>query len=225
MYPITYEADYERNPDRLTTFFRLIVAIPWLIVAYIYIIAALFTHLFAWVAVVILGRYPEWLYNFNSGVLRYLTRFYAWAYLQTDQWPPFGLSDDPTYPVRLNIAPRAERQSRLKAFFRAILVLPMLVVSYGVSAIHTGAAIVAWLTIVFRGYMPAGVHNALTFTNSFNARVGGYFLLLTDDYPPIGAEGPQVGDVPAAAISPAAPAPAVPAAEQQQPPPPPPPAS
>ena len=67
--------------------------------------------------------------------------------------------------------------------------------------------------------MPAGVHNALTFTNSFNARVGGYFLLLTDDYPPIGAEGPQVGDVPAAAISPAAPAPAVPATEQQQPPP------
>ena len=122
---------------------------------------------------------------------------------------------DPTYPVRLNIAPRAERQSRLKAFFRAILVLPMLVVYYGVTAIHTGAAIVAWLTIVFRGYMPAGVHNALTFTNSFNARVGGYFLLLTDDYPPIGAEGPQVGDVPRRRSRRRRPLPAVPAPEQQ----------
>jgi Domain of unknown function (DUF4389) len=225
MYPITYEADYERNPDRLTTFFRLIVAIPWLIVAYIYLIAAFFTHIFAWVAVVILGRYPDWLYNFNSGVVRYMIRTYAWAYLQTDRWPPFGLADDPTYPVRVNIAPRAERQSRLKAFFRAILVLPMLIVYYGVNMIHTGAAIVAWLTIVFRGYQPAGVHNALTFTNSFFARVSGYFILLTDDYPPIGAEGPQVGDVPPAAISPAAPAPAVPAPEHQQQPPPPPSAS
>jgi len=222
MYPITYEADYERNPDRVTTFFRLIVAIPWVIVSYIYLIAGFFTHLFAWVAVIILGRYPDWLYNFNSGVVRYLIRTNAWVYLQTDRWPPFGLNDDPTYPIRVNVAPKAERQSRLKAFFRAILVLPMLIVYYGVNAVHTGAAIVAWLTIVFRGYQPAGVHNALTFTNSFNARVAGYFVLLTDDYPPIGAEGPQVGDVPPAAISPAAPAPAVPAPEQQPPPPPPP---
>lgn len=191
MYPVTYEADLTRAPNRLTTFFRIIVVIPWLIVGFLYMLAVLFTHVFAWVAVVVLGRYPAWLYNFNSGVLRYMTRFGAFAYLQTDALPPFGLADDPDYPIRLKVAPRAERQSRLKAFFRLILILPMLIVSYGIQYLHLGALVVAWLTIVFRGYMPEGVHNAMTFANGFNARLYGYYLLLTDDYPPIGAEAAQ----------------------------------
>jgi uncharacterized protein DUF4389 len=205
MYPITYEADYERHPNRVTTFFRLILAIPWLIVAYIYAIAAAVTHLIAWFAVVILGRYPEGLYNFNSGMVRFFSRVYAFAYLQTDQFPPFGISPDPTYPVRIDIAPRAERQSRLSAFFRLILIVPAIFVAYAISTIHTGAAVVGWLTIVFRGYQPAGVHNALTFTNGYLARFMGYFALLTDTYPPVGAEAVQVGDVRASA--PAAPPP------------------
>lgn len=66
--------------------------------------------------------------------------------------------------------------------------LPMLIVSYAINYIHLGAAIVAWLTIVFRGYQPRGVNDMLTFVNSFYARVFGYYALLTDDYPPIGIE-------------------------------------
>jgi len=188
MYPIAYEADFNPAPNRWTTFFRILLAIPWLIVAYLYLIVVLFTHLFAWVAVVILGRYPQWLYDFNAGVVRYLVRFYAWAYLQTDAWPPFGIADDDSYPIRVRIAPPAARQSRLKAFFRIFLVLPMLIVSYGIQYIHLGAAVVAWLTIVFRGYQPEGVNGMLTFVNGFYARVFGYYAILTDDYPPIGVE-------------------------------------
>ncbi|HSS03624.1 MAG TPA: DUF4389 domain-containing protein [Solirubrobacterales bacterium] len=207
MYPVAYEADFNPEPNRWTTFFRLILAIPWLIVAYVYLIAAFFTHIFAWVAVVILGRYPEWLYNFNSGVIRYLIRVYAWAYLQTDAWPPFGLAEDPAYPIRVKVAPAAERQSRLTAFFRIFLILPMLVVSYAVNYVHLWVAVIAWLTIVFRGYLPEGINNALTFVNSFYARVYGYFALLTDDYPPIGIERARPSGVgPNAATQPSPPA-------------------
>jgi hypothetical protein len=206
MYPISYEADFNPTPNRWTTFFRLILAIPWLIVAYVYLILVVFTHLFAWVAVVILGRYPQWLYNFNSGVIRYLVRYYAWAYLQTDVWPPFGIADDPSYPIRVNIAPAAARQSRLKAFFRIILILPMLIVSYAINYIHLFTAVVAWLTIVFRGYMPEGIHNTLTFVNSFYARVFGYYALLTDDYPPIGIERAKGTGTPLPATPPPPPA-------------------
>jgi Domain of unknown function (DUF4389) len=188
VYPIAYEADFNPAPNRWTTFFRIILAIPWLIVAYVYLILAFFTYIFAWVSVIVIGRYPQWLYDFNSGVVRYLVRFYAWAYLQTDEWPPFGIGPDDAYPIRVNIAPRAERQSRLKALFRLILVLPMLVVSYAVNYVHLGAAVIAWLAIVFRGYLPEGVNGMLTFVNSFYARVYGYCMLLTDDYPPIGIE-------------------------------------
>lgn len=191
MYPITYEADFNPTPSRGTTFFRLILIIPWLIVGYVYILLSAFTHLFAWVAVVILGRYPAWLYSFNSGVIRYYARFGAFAYLQTDAWPPFGISDDPSYPIRLQVAPAAERQSRLKAFFRLILALPMIVVLYAVGAIHNGLAAIAWLTIVFRGYLPEAVNDAMTFVNGLYARVGGYLMILTDDYPPVGLERAQ----------------------------------
>jgi hypothetical protein len=201
MYPVTYEADFNPAPNRWTTFFRLILAIPWLIVGLFWGILFIFTHFFAWISIIILGRYPEWLYDFNSGVLRFGIRLNAWIYLQTDEWPPFGISDDPSYPIRVQIAPRPERQSRLKALFRPILVLPMLVVAYAVSYFYPWVAVVAWLAIVFRGYLPEGINSTMTFVNSFHARLFGYFAFLTDEYPPIGLDRPGGS----AAMAPAAP--------------------
>jgi hypothetical protein len=204
MYPVNYEADFNPAPNRWTTFFRLILAIPWFIVAAFWGVIFIFTHLIAWVAIVILGRYPNWLYEFNAGVVRFSVRVSAWIYLQTDAWPPFSLSDDPSYPIRVNIAPRAERQSRLKALFRWILVLPVaLVLSYGTSYIQLAAGFVAWLTIVFRGYLPEGINSMMTFVNSFHARVLGYLAFLTDAYPPIGLEKAE-GTAPAGAMPPPA---------------------
>jgi uncharacterized protein DUF4389 len=209
MYPISYEADFNPIPNRWTTFFRIILAIPWLIVAYFWVIIFFFTHLIAWIAIIITGRYPQGLYNVNSGVVRYVVRFYAWAYLQTDAWPPFGIADDPSYPIRINIAPPAARQSRLKALFRIILALPIaIVLSYGVGLILVAAAVTAWLTIVFRGYLPEGINAVMTFGHSLQARVLGYVALLTDDYPPVGLE--RAGG--ATATSPPPPPPPAPAA-------------
>src|SRR5664279_4658915 len=93
-----------------TTFFRIILAIPWILVAIFWGFLFFFTHIFAWIAIIVTGRYPESLYNFNTGVIRFGVRTYAWAYLQTDEWPPFGLADDPNYPIRVEFAPRAESQ-------------------------------------------------------------------------------------------------------------------
>ena len=84
MYPITYEADFNPDPNRGTTFFRLILAIPWLIVATFWGILFVFTHFFAWIAIIILGRYPQWLYDLNSGVIRFVSA------------PPPGSSCRPT---------------------------------------------------------------------------------------------------------------------------------
>jgi hypothetical protein len=202
MYPVHFEADYQAEQNRATTFFRIILAIPWFIVAYVYEIAALFTVFIAWVAIVITGRYPEGLYRLNAGFVRYYVRTFSWIYLQTDEWPPFGIADDPAYPMRVNVAPREEHQSRLKVFFRIILALPLLLLTYAVSYVHLLLAVIAWLTIVFRGYLPEGVNSAMTYCNSFYARLYGYLALLTDVYPPVGEEKSK-GAGPAAA--PAAP--------------------
>jgi len=207
MYPISYEADFNPTPNRATTFFRLLLAIPWFLVGIFWGVLFIFTHVIAWIAVIILGRYPQWLYDFNSGVVRYAIRTGSWLYLQTDEWPPFGISDDPSYPIRVNFPPPAERQSRLKALFRHILALPvLLVLSYGTSYIVFAGAAVAWVTIVFRGYMPEGINNALTYCRSFEARVLGYLAILTDDYPPIGLEAAKTAGTTPPPAAPAAPA-------------------
>jgi len=206
MYPIAYEADFNPTPNRWTTFFRLLLAIPWFVVAIFWGIVFYITVFIAWLAVIILGRYPKGLYDLNAGIVRFLIRVTAWIYLQTDEWPAFGIGDEPSYPIRVNFAPPAERQSRLKALFRYILALPvLLVLSYGTAYIQLCAGLVAWLTIVFRGYMPEGINDMMTFVNSFHARVYGYLAILTDDYPPIGLEAAR----PSAAAPPAPPAPAV----------------
>jgi hypothetical protein len=209
MYPITYEADSNLRPNRGTTFFRILLAIPWMIVALFWGLLFAFTHFFAWVAVVILGRYPAWLYEFNCGIVRFGVRVNAWVYLQTDVWPPFGLAEDPSYPIRVGFPPIAERQSRLKAFFRLLLALPMLLLSYAVNYMHLWIAVIAWVTIVFRGYLPEGINNALTFVNGFYTRLYGYIAILTDDYPPIGVEAAKGLTAPAAPAVQPPPAPAV----------------
>jgi hypothetical protein len=205
MYPVHFEADYQSEQNRATTFFRIILAIPWFIVAYVYEIVALFTVFFAWVAIVITGRYPEGLYKLNAGFVRYYVRTFSWIYLQTDEWPPFGISDDPSYPIRVNIGPREEQQSRLTVFFRIILAIPMLILTYAVSYVHLFLAVIAWLTIVFRGYLPEGVNSAMTFCNSYYARLYGYLALLTDVYPPVGEEKSKGGGPVAAPAPPPVP--------------------
>ena len=50
-YPVTFEADYVEQRNRLTTFFRLILAIPVAIVLWLYEIVAFFAVIFAWFAI------------------------------------------------------------------------------------------------------------------------------------------------------------------------------
>lgn len=209
MYPISYEADFNPEPNRWTSFFRILLAIPWFIVGLFWGILFIFTHLIAWLAVIILGRYPLWLYEFNSGVIRYGIRVSSWVFLQTDVWPPFGLSDDPNYPIRVNVPPPAERQSRLKALFRLILALPVLIVLAVVDYVFRFVGLAAWLTIVFRGYMPEWLFSTLAHLHSFETRVYGYTTILTDDYPPIGLEkAKSAGTAAAPATPPPPPTPA-----------------
>ncbi len=198
MYPVTYEADYQRDRNRLTTFFRIIVAIPWLIVASIYQLAAFVVVVIAWFAIIIIGRFPEGMYNFVGGVLRFSMRVNGFMYLQTDAWPGFGISDDPSYPIRVHFAPPAAKQSRLKTLFRIILLIPIIVLSYLMSYLLMFIAGVSWLTIVFRGYQPAAIHNALAYVLGWTTRVSAYSSLMRDEYPPVGDEVEVEVDPPAA---------------------------
>ena len=77
MYPVRYEADYVEPQNRWITFFRLILVIPWYLLGSIYAIGAFIVAFLAWFAIVFTGRYPEGLYKFNAGFLRFIARAYG----------------------------------------------------------------------------------------------------------------------------------------------------
>jgi hypothetical protein len=203
MYPVAYEADYVEGRSRLTTFFRLILAIPWFIVATFWGLAAYVCAVIAWFAIVLTGRYPEGLYNVVAGALRYLTRVNGYLLLMTDEFPSFGGGEDPEYPVRLAITPPLEHYSRMRTAFRFILVIPILIVLYLVQLVSRAITMLAWIVIVVTGKMPRGIWDVMRFTLAYEARATAYELLLTETYPPF---SPDEGAAPATTAPPAAPA-------------------
>jgi hypothetical protein len=201
MYPISYEADSAlEGRNRLTTFFRYIVAIPWEIVAYLYGIVASFAALIAWFAIVFTGRYPEGIYNFNAGYLRMSSRVNSFYNLLTDEFPPFGGEEAPDYPVRIGVPPPLDKYSRLKAGLRFLIGIPVLLLGIVQAIILTVCLIISWFAILFTGRHPEGLFNPMRAAVAYLTRANGYYyLLLTEDYPPFSYE--EGGTAPAGQIS------------------------
>ena len=200
MYPISYEVEPAlEGRNRLTTFFRYIVAIPWLIVAAIYGFVAEIVAVIAWFAIVFTGKYPEGLYSFNAGYLRMIGRVNAFEYLLTDEWPPFGGDEAPQYPVRIGVAPPLDMYSRLKTGFRLIVGIPVYLLAIVQAIILSVCALIAWFAILFTGKLPEGLFNPIRSASAYLTRATGYFLLLTEDWPPFSYE--EAGAAPAGQIS------------------------
>ncbi len=200
MYPISYDVDPAlEGRNRLTTFFRYIVSIPWAIVAEIYGIVAFLAAVIAWFAIVFTGRYPQGIYDFNAGFLRMSTRYNSFYYLLTDAWPPFGGDEAPDYPIRIGVAPPLDSYSRLKAGLRFILVIPVLLLLIVWAAVLLVCSIIAWFAILFTGKLPEGLFNPMRSALAYATRAGAYFLLMTEDYPPFSYEAG--GGAPAGQIS------------------------
>lgn len=77
--------------SRLTIFFRILMLIPQMFVLYFVTIAAAVVHVIGFFAVIVLGRWPEEMRDFVVGWLRWNQRVSAYAYLLTDDYPPFSL--------------------------------------------------------------------------------------------------------------------------------------
>lgn len=182
-YPVTFEADYVERRNRLTTFFRLILAIPVAIVLYVFAIVAWIAIVIAWFAIVITGRYPKGLYDFVADFTRFLARVTAYTVLLTDTYPPFSGSDDPGYPVRMQFT-RLEEYSRAKTLFRIILAIPIVILRYAINLLLEVGAFAAWFVILFTGKMPRGLFDMMVLANSYTARSDAYLYLLTETYPP-----------------------------------------
>jgi hypothetical protein len=198
MYPVNYEADFAEQRSRLTTFFRLVLVIPWAIVGIFWGLAALVAAIAGWLAIVLTGRYPQGLYELASKGLRYATRVNGFALLMTDAFPPFDGNEDLQYPIRLSIAPPLERYSRLKTGFRFILAIPIVIVLYLIQLIVRAIAVLAWIVIVVLGREPRGIFDVMRFALAYEARANAYNLLITEAYPPFSPDEDTAPATPAA---------------------------
>ena len=78
--------------DRVTVGFRIFLGIPHVIVLVCLVFAWWITSFVAWLAILLTGAYPQGLYDFGVGVLRWLLRVEAYMLLLVDDYPPFSFS-------------------------------------------------------------------------------------------------------------------------------------
>lgn len=93
VYPVEFQLDYPETRNRWTVGFRLILAIPQLIVFAFVGIAGFVGAVIGWFAILFTGRYPEGLWRFGVGIQRWSLRLQAYLLLLRDEYPPFSLSE------------------------------------------------------------------------------------------------------------------------------------
>jgi hypothetical protein len=91
-YPASIEVVEPGVPrDLFSVGFRLILALPQLIVLAFLLIAWIILTIVAWFAVLFTGSYPASIYSFTSGSMRWGLRVEAYVLLLVDDYPPFSL--------------------------------------------------------------------------------------------------------------------------------------
>jgi hypothetical protein len=121
-----------------------------------------------------------------ASFVRYATRVRAYYGILADPYPPFGSGG--TYPVDVAIDPAAA-QNRLTVFFRLLLAIPALILSY---VFQLGLNIVAffgWIVSVIMGRMPEGLENLGVYCLRWETQTWAYLFLLTSRYPSLSGIG------------------------------------
>ena len=170
--------DLERN--RLTVFFRLILAIPQFIWLMLWSFAVSLAVVVAWVVGIIVGRVPDALHSFMAAYTRYYTHLTAYLWITADPYP--GFTGAPGYPVDLEIAPPTA-QSRLTILFRLILVIPAAIVMWVLQQVAWIVAVLAWFYALFTGKANQGMRDLQAYCLRYQAQTHAYALLLTQRYP------------------------------------------
>jgi Domain of unknown function (DUF4389) len=209
-YPAVLAARLDEPLSRWLWVVKWLLAIPHLIVLAILWLAFLLLTVVAWFAVVITGRYPRAIFDFNLGVLRWTWRvqYYGYGALGTDRYPPFSLDREPDYPATLDVA-YPGTQSRLTAVGRLALAFPHLLI---ISVFVGGGAywidhasswhftspwsgligllvLIAGFALLFTGRYPRGLFQLVVGLNRWVLRVVAYAALMTEEYPPFRFDG------------------------------------
>jgi len=201
MYPVQFSVDYPDRPlNRLTTFFRVFVAIPIAIV-----LGAVEGGSWQWTsdgrtAVVAAGaggllffgpllmivfrqKYPRWWFDWNLELQRFGNRVGAYLALMDDRYP----STTDQQSVHLDYAyPDVEHElNQWLPLVKWLLAIPHYVVLFFLHIAMLVVLIIAWFAILFTGHYPRGMFDFVEGVIRWDNRVIAYaFVLVTDQYPP-----------------------------------------
>jgi len=200
---VQFSVEYpDRDLNRVSTAFRIIAAIPILIVlgaiggsewsswsngngGHGASIAAGGGVLFLPALLMILFRqkYPRWWYDWNLELLRFQNRVAVYLGLLDDRYP----STDETQSVSLEFPYPDAKQglNRWLPLVKWFLAIPHYVVLAFLGLAAVVCVIIAWFAILFTGRYPKGLFDFVVGVMRWGNRVAAYaFVLVTDQYPP-----------------------------------------
>jgi hypothetical protein len=217
-YPLRLTGELSPRLSRGLWLVKWLLAIPHFIVLVFLWIAFIVVSVVAFFAILLTGRYPRGLFDFNVGVLRWSWRvgFYSYSALGTDRYPPFTLKEVSDYPARLEVDYPESLSRGLVLVKWWLLALPhyliVAVFASGAWSASTGTGsqwmlgsggligllvLFAGIMLLFTARYPKSLYDFVLGMNRWVFRVVAYATLMTDSYPPfrldMGADEPPTG--------------------------------
>ena len=205
-YPVRVDASLDAPLSRWLWLVKWVLVIPHYVVLAFLWVAFVVLSVVAMVAIVVTGRYPRAIFEFNVGVLRWTWRvqYYSIGAFGTDRYPPFTLADDPSYPAHLEV----EYPGRLSRGLALVKWWLLAIPQYIIVGVFTGSglwfawqygeqqnswaglgligilAVIAAVVLLVTGRYPEQIFDFVLGMNRWVLRVAGYAGLMTDQYPP-----------------------------------------
>ena len=211
-YPVLLAGRLDPELSRWQWLFKWLLALPhYIVLAFLWAAFAVLTVV-AFFAIVLTGRYPRGIFDFNVGVLRWTWRvgYYSYSALGTDQYPPFTLADV-DYPARFDVAYPEELSRGLALVKWWLLAIPHYLIvglftsglvwwttdigTSGDAALEMGGGLIgilvliAGLALLFTARYPGGLFDLIMGLNRWVFRVMAYAALMRDEYPPFRFDG------------------------------------
>jgi len=183
-YPVQFGVDYpEAERNRLTVAFRVVLAIPALIVLWVINTTRALLFLPPLLLILFRNKYPRWWFDWNLQLLRFENRVVAYLLLLRDEYP----STDEEQSVHLDIGypDVAGELNRGLPLVKWLLAIPHYVVLAVLGIAVTVTVVVGWFIVLFTGRLPRGLFDFTVGVLRWSNRVTGYaYILVTDVYPP-----------------------------------------